>query len=294
MTNVFCLGSLNLDFVYQVASIVSPGETIKSSSLQTHLGGKGGNQSIALARAGAQVCHIGAIGTDGEALQQNLQANGVNVDFVQISTIRTGHAIIQVQASGQNAIIVEGGANCAITHDLIERALMTSRPGDWLLAQNETNLVAWAIQYAKSRGMRIAYNPSPFDGDLVPSIIPHLDLLILNETEGSALTGASEPQAIISAIRNLSPSVDIGLTLGEHGAYFAAAEQVYFQPAERVAVVDTTAAGDTFLGYLLGSLTAGFDGNRALLRASRAAALCVTRHGAAVSIPLAAEVGDWE
>jgi len=290
MTNIFCLGSLNLDFVYQVASIVSPGETIKSSGVQTHLGGKGGNQSIALARAGAQVRHIGAIGEDGLALRKNLEANGINVDFVQMSDVRTGHAIIQVQSSGQNAIIVEGGANCEITQDLIERALMTSQPGDWLLAQNETNLVAWAMECAKRLGMRVAYNPSPFDGDLVASLMPHLDLLVLNETEGSALTGASEPQAIIRTIRQLAPAVAVGLTLGEHGAYFAAEGQLHFQPAERVRVVDTTAAGDTFLGYLLGSLTAGLDGKSALTRASRAAALCVTRQGAAASIPLAVEV----
>lgn len=290
MTSVFCLGSLNLDFVYHVASIVSPGETIKSGSLHTHLGGKGGNQSIALARAGARVYHIGAVGEDGVVLQQNLEVNGVNIDAVQVTSVRTGHAIIQVQQSGQNAIIVEGGANVAITQYSVDRALTASKPGDWLLAQNETNLVAWTIERAKRCGMRVAYNPSPFDGQLVASIISHLDLIILNETEGGALTGVSEPHAMIQAIKQLSPSIAVALTLGEHGAYFATGGQVHFQPAERVEVADTTAAGDTFLGYLLGSLTAGLDGKSALVRASRAAGLCVTRHGAAVSIPQAAEV----
>ena len=132
MAQVYCLGSLNLDFVYQVDSIVSPGQTIKSLEVQTHLGGKGGNQSIALARAGANVSHIGSIGADGIELRRNLESNGVNVQFVRVGEVRTGHAIIQVQRSGQNAIIVEAGANGSISEELIRTALETAEPEDWL------------------------------------------------------------------------------------------------------------------------------------------------------------------
>jgi ribokinase len=290
MAQVYCLGSLNLDFVYQVDSIVSPGQTIKSLEVQTHLGGKGGNQSIALARAGANVSHIGSIGADGIELRRNLESNGVNVQFVRVGEVRTGHAIIQVQRSGQNAIIVEAGANGSISEELIRTALETAEPGDWLLAQNETNLVPWAIEFAKKRGVRIAYNPSPFDAETVAAVLPYLDLIILNETEGRDLTGESDPLLIIKGVRGRAPRLDIALTLGGDGAYLASNEETYFQPAQKVTTVDTTGAGDTFLGYLLGSLTRGIDKKNALERASRAAAVCVTRRGAAASIPLAVEI----
>ncbi len=290
MAQVYCLGSLNLDFVYQVDSIVSPGQTIKSLEVQTHLGGKGGNQSIALARAGANVSHIGSIGADGIELRRNLESNGVNVQFVRVGEVRTGHAIIQVQRSGQNAIIVEAGANGSISEELIRTALETAEPEDWLLAQNETNLVPWAIEYAKKRGVRIAYNPSPFDAETVTAVLPYLDLIILNETEGRDLTGESDPLLIIKGVRGRAPRLDIALTLGGDGAYLASNEETYFQPAQKVTAVDTTGAGDTFLGYLLGSLTRGIDKKNALERASRAAAVCVTRRGAAASIPLAVEI----
>lgn len=290
MAQVYCLGSLNLDFVYQVDSIVSPGQTIKSLEVQTHLGGKGGNQSIALARAGANVSHIGSIGADGIELRRNLESNGVNVQFVRVGEVRTGHAIIQVQRSGQNAIIVEAGANGSISEELIRTALETAEPEDWLLAQNETNLVPWAIEYAKKRGVRIAYNPSPFDAETVTAVLPYLDLIILNETEGRDLTGESDPLLIIKGVRGRAPRLDIALTLGGDGAYLASNEETYFQPAQKVTAVDTTGAGDTFLGYLLGSHTRGIDKKNALERASRAAAVCVTRRGAAASIPLAVEI----
>jgi ribokinase len=214
----------------------------------------------------------------------------VNVQFVRVGEVRTGHAIIQVQRSGQNAIIVEAGANGSISEELIRTALETAEPGDWLLAQNETNLVPWAIEFAKKRGVRIAYNPSPFDAETVAAVLPYLDLIILNETEGRDLTGESDPLLIIKGVRGRAPRLDIALTLGGDGAYLASNEETYFQPAQKVTTVDTTGAGDTFLGYLLGSLTRGIDKKNALERASRAAAVCVTRRGAAASIPLAVEI----
>lgn len=290
MARVFCLGSLNLDFVYQVDAIVSPGQTIKSLEVQTHLGGKGGNQSIALARAGALVSHIGAIGLDGVELKSNLQGNGVDVRFVHVGEVRTGHAIIQVQRSGQNAIIVEAGANGTISEALIRSALEDAQQGDWLLAQNETNLVPWAMKFAKERGVKIAYNPSPFDSAIVSAVLPLLDLIILNETEGYDLTGVGDPSNVLEDIRVRAPGLDIALTLGAEGAYFCSRDETHFQPAQKVRAIDTTGAGDTFLGYLLGSLTRGLGNKAALERASRAAAVCVTRRGAAASIPLADEV----
>lgn len=290
MPVVYCLGSLNLDFVYQVESIVRPGETIKSLESATHFGGKGANQSIALARAGAEVRHIGMVGPDGDDLRTNLKNSGVDTSSVQQGTTRTGHAIIQVQKSGENSIIVEAGANASITEQLIESALETAQPNDWFLTQNETNMVESAVSFARRRGLTVAYNPSPFNAQTAAAVLGQVDLLILNESEGFQLTGQREPKKILEVIRERAGSVEVLLTLGECGAFFKAGEEEFFQPAVKVRAVDTTGAGDTFLGYFIGSRVTGATPAEALALAARAAAVCVTRAGAAASIPYLMEL----
>jgi ribokinase len=290
MTNIYCLGSLNLDYVYRVQSIVRPGETIMAQGSNTHFGGKGANQSIALARAGANVFHVGMIGPDGTELLKNLQTNHVDSKYVQISSNRTGHAIIQVQESGENSIIVESGANGAIPHELITEALGHAVSGDWLLTQNETNLIEWTIGYAKERGMKVAYNPSPFDRATADEVLDSIDLLILNKSEGQALTEQEEPNQILDAIFKRNNSVEVVITLGDLGAYYATSSSKIFEPAIKVAAIDTTAAGDTFLGYFIGSRIANLSPSESLQRATKAASICVTRVGAANSIPLLSEI----
>jgi ribokinase len=290
MPRVFCLGSLNLDFVYNVDSIVTVGETISSSGVETHFGGKGANQSIALARAGATAFHIGLVGKDGSLLVENLRSNEVDITYVRTTNIRTGHAVIQVQQTGQNAIIVEAGANGAIQEELIKEALELAEPGDWFLTQNETNLVSWAVSYATQKGLKVAYNPSPFNPKIIREVLPCLSLLVLNETEANALTSCTSVSDTLERLKELSPTTDIVLTLGGDGAHFVSKTERHFQPAEKVVPVDSTAAGDTFLGYFIASLMLGNMPAGALKRASKAAALCVTRRGASASIPYASEI----
>jgi len=287
---VFNLGSLNMDRVFGVDHIARPGETIASHSLQTFAGGKGANQSVALARAGAQVVHIGRVGADGVWLREKLAAEGIAVEQIALDEGPTGQAIIQVARDGQNAIVLLGGANQCVTPREIATSLASAAHGDWFLTQNETSSVATAITLAKQHGLRVAFNPAPCDDSTARLPLEHVDLLCLNETEGRMLTGHVDNEAIVAALSQRMPHGEIVLTLGPHGVLYHGAGQRLHVPAPAVEAVDTTSAGDTFLGYYLASRLHNLDVHASLIRACRAAALCVTRRGAMDSIPRWAEV----
>jgi ribokinase len=280
---IYNLGSLNLDRVLRVPHIAAPGETLAAHSMKTYPGGKGANQSVALARAGASVVHIGRIGVDGQMLRQRLAAEGVDVAFVvETPDSPTGQALIQVDDAGQNSIVILAGANGAISPADIEAALAGAPAGGWLLVQNETSCVGEAMQIGKQRGMRIAFNPAPADERVCGYPVELVDLWCLNETEHGLLHDLLP--------RRLTADQEVLLTRGAGGAALWRADGELHLPAEPVEVVDTTAAGDTFLGYYLASLVAGLAPEERLRRAIRAAASCVTRPGAIDSIPRAAEV----
>ena len=288
---VLNFGSLNLDFVYQVEHFVRPGETLGSESLQTFAGGKGLNQSVALCRAGAEVFHAGCVGEDGGLLLQTLREAGADISLTQtLPGVRTGHAIIQVDASGQNCILLFGGANRAVPESCVDRALKPFGAGDWLLLQNETAGLARLMEQGKARGMKIAVNPSPISPELLELPLSLADLFFVNETEGAALSGETEPERILSAMREKFPKASIVLTLGKDGAAFDDGRERLYQPIFPVRAADTTAAGDTFTGFFLCAWGGGMDSAGALLRASAASAIAVTRMGASPSIPTAAEV----
>lgn len=156
-------GSLNIDYVYTVGHFVQPGETVRSEKLEQFCGGKGLNQSIALARAGASVWHAGKVGVDGEMLVEALQKAGVDTAYVEQSTKRTGHAVIQVDASGQNCILLHSGANADLDETMIDRVLAHFGQGDILLVQNEQNNLPYVMEQAHAHGLLIACNPSPID-----------------------------------------------------------------------------------------------------------------------------------
>jgi ribokinase len=283
-------GSLNVDRVLRVGHIARPGETIGSTSSDVFAGGKGANQSVSLARAGAAVAHLGKVGPDGQWLLDKLAREGVETRWVRVGSGPTGQAMIQVDDAGQNAIVLVGGANDEITPDEVDEALESFAAGAWLLVQNETSAVAHAIDRARRRGMRVAFNPAPFDNRVRQYPLEQLDLLCLNETEGAAMTGEGAAEAICAALAAELPDCEIVLTLGAAGVLRAGPEGTLRCDACRVAAVDTTAAGDTFLGYYLAG-RAREDGVRESLElACRAAALCVTRAGAMDSIPRLAEV----
>lgn len=282
-------GSLNIDHVYQVSHFLRPGETMDSEVYSRNAGGKGLNQAIALKKAGQDTAFAGAIGPDGLFLRELLTDVGVDTRHIQLLDTPTGHAIIQVEASGDNAILLFGGANRCITPEMAERILSTLNAGDCVLMQNEISSGQEIMQLAKKKGLRIALNPSPASPELRRWPLELADWLILNEVEGEDLTGCSQPQAILEALFARYPHTAVVLTLGENGAYYRDENQLLYQPALPVQPIDTTAAGDTFTGYFLtGVLKDGHVAN-ALRMAAGAAALAVTRPGAGASIPTVEE-----
>lgn len=285
-------GSLNRDMVYSVDHTVRPGETTASSKLEFFCGGKGLNQSIALSKAGANVFHAGCVGGDGDSLIERLNENNVSTRFVRQCDIPSGHAIIQVDKNGQNSILLFGGANKQIGEEQIDAVLSEFKAGDRLFLQNEINNVDKIIFAASARGMEIVFNPSPFGKEILSYPLDKISWFVVNETEAQELTGESEPDRILSVFSEKYPSAKILLTLGSAGSVCMADGKKYSQAIFNVPVVDTTAAGDTFLGYFFALIdTHGIDG--ALKYASAASAIAVSRIGASPSIPLLQEVEEF-
>ncbi len=281
-------GSLNLDHVYRVDDFVRAGETRRASSYQMHTGGKGLNQSIALARAGADVYHGGKIGRDGVLLKEYLERNRVDCRFLALDeAVNTGHAMIQVTPSGENGILIASGANGTINRQEIDRALSFFSPGDYLLLQNEICHVDYLIQQGHTRKMTVVLNPSPVTETLRKSpFLAQLDWVILNEREAEAFSGEREPSACLTKLKTVFPAAGIVLTAGSRGAWCAAEKEECFVPAFSYGpAVDTTGAGDTFTGYFFAGIGGGSGIRESMELAARAAALAVTRNGAAEAIP---------
>lgn len=294
--NALCFGSLNIDYTYDVPHFVQQGETLSSTGLHVFSGGKGLNQSVALARAGARVFHAGAVGEDGRFLLDQLRQAGADVSCVEIrGDVRTGHAIIQNDPLGKNCILLYGGANRAVTGAQVDRTLARFRPGDLLVLQNEISQLAYLLEQGHSRGLHIALNPAPMD-DTIPALpLDCVDWLLLNEVEAAQLLGlAADPEpdgpALAAEIAARFPGPSVVLTLGERGSVCVQDGGVLVQPAFPVRAVDTTAAGDTFTGFFLAGLLDGLSTAKAMELAAAASAVAVTRKGAAPSIPTRAEV----
>lgn len=282
------IGSLNIDKVYSLPHFVSAGETLSAEHVDTFPGGKGLNQSVALARAGAEVYAAGAVGPDGQFLVALLRESGANVEHLQVmKEADTGHAIIQVDPSGQNCIIIFAGTNGLLSERYIDRTLTGFGPGDVLLMQNETNNIPYAMKKAKEKGMKIAFNASPVDSKLFQYPLELVDYFIVNEIEGQAIAGTQETdhEKILEALLQKFPQATVVLTLGGDGVLYGQGEHRARHGIFRVPVVDTTAAGDTFCGYFLASLAKGLSPEKALHNASMASALAIGVKGAAVSIP---------
>ncbi len=295
MNKVLNFGSLNLDHVYAVDHIVVEGETQASLGYQLLAGGKGANQSVALARAGAEVYHAGRIGPEGGLLRDKLARAGVKVEFVLVGDGPTGQAIIQVDRQGRNAIVLFPGENQRIASGFVDETLARFGAGDWLLLQNEINGAGDLIRAGKRRGLRVALNPAPMTPDVTGFPLAELDLIVANEIEAEQLTGESELPAQFAALRRLCPAAELVVTLGKRGVSAQAdGNETISLPALRVKAVDTTAAGDTFVGYFLAERLRGADLTTALRSGCKAAALGVTRPGAMDSIPTRAEVETWQ
>lgn len=285
-------GSCNIDYVYSVDHIAQPGETIAAAKLEVFCGGKGLNQSIATARAGAKVYHAGCIGNDGDMLRNELVGSGVDVSYLRTVDSRNGHAMIQVSNSGENNIVLYSGSNGMVTKEFIDEVLEDFSDDDLVLLQNEISNMAYVIEKAYRKGMRIVLNPAPFDDALKKIDLDMLSCVILNEVEAMGFTGKTEPEEVIALMRNRYPKLTVVLTLGKKGCIYADEKQTLYQNAFRVEAVDTTGAGDTFIGYYLAELTRGTDAANAIRTACAASAISVSRMGAAPSIPGLAEVRD--
>lgn len=279
-------GSLNIDYVYEVDHFVTAGETLDSQALEVHAGGKGLNQSIALARSGACVWHAGVVGKgDGAPLVKLLQSSGVRTELIASHDGPSGHAIIQRQANGENSILLFGGANHRVTPQMIDQALAPFSAGDWLILQNEIAGVRELLAKARAKRMITVLNPSPCNAALSAYPLDLVDWFILNEGEARQLAGDVGEPELLDALSAKFPAARFVLTLGSRGSIYHDGAKVHHQSSFPVQAVDTTAAGDTFLGYFIGSLVQGSSVPGALKRAAAAAALAVTQQGAAPSIP---------
>jgi ribokinase len=288
---VLNFGSLNFDHLYEVEHFVQPGETITSDKYQLFCGGKGLNQSIALSNAGAKVFHAGKVGQDGKSLIARLITAGVDTTFIEIAESGpSGHAMIQVDKNGQNSIIIHGGTNQDIRKEDIKRVLDHFTSEDCLLLQNEISCISEIIGQAKNKGLTIFLNPAPMDKKVLGYPLDKVDYFIINEIEGRELTGETKPEAIIETMHKRFPQSATILTLGEKGVIYSDHQTKISIPAEKVTPVDTTAAGDTFIGFFIAQMIEGQTVENCLRIASHASAICVTRIGAADSIPLSDEV----
>ena len=284
---IFNLGSINIDLIYRVTHFPAPGETMTTLEHERMLGGKGANQSIALARAGADIRHIGATSAEDGWLRAEMRAAGVDISGVQDSDLATGHAIVTVSADGENQIMLYPGANHAIDMARAADGLTGAGPGDWALLQNETNGADEFVTAARARGMKIAYSAAPFDADVTAGLLPQTDLLVVNEGEAAALSDMLGKPAAEAGIPHLV------VTRGGDGADYTGIDGALHSPAFAVTPVDTTGAGDCFFGFLLAAMAGGRPIETALREASAAAAIQVTRRGAAAAIPDRATLDDF-
>lgn len=294
---IVVLGSLNMDVVLTLARVPLAGETVAADDLNYLPGGKGGNQAVACARHGAQVSLFGSVGDDhhGQTLKSALLADGVNVAHVsEHAGVPTGTAVIMVEPDGQNRICVVPGANARLTLSEADLHAVLAQ-SDYLVLQFETPVpvVEQALLAARKAGCRVVLNPSPVR-DVPGAWWPWVHTLVVNEHEAAAFTAMAVdgPQAAERAAHALLARgvQQVVITLGSQGAVAVEQGATSVHPAPAVAVVDTTAAGDTFLGAMVTRLAEGSSLADAVPWAIRAASLCIGKAGAQPSIPTRQQV----
>ena len=284
---VLNFGSLNYDHVYEVDHFTEPKETQSSLSYIRNFGGKGLNQSIALAKAGVDVYHAGKVGSDGQDFIDYLNKYNVKTDYlIKDNSIATGHAIIEV-CKAENRIVLYGGANQMIDEKQIDEVLNNFNENDLLLIQNEISSLDYLINSAFNKKMKIAFNCAPMNEKVFTYPLDKIDIFIVNEIEAAGLANinSSDEKLLIEALKDKYPDKMIVMTVGEKGSYCIKDNNLIYQEAYRVEAVDTTAAGDTFTGFFLASYLKDEDIKKALDLASKASSITVKSKGAAQSIP---------
>ena len=292
---VLNFGSILTSHTYRVDRFILPDSKIKYSGgyYQLSPGGKGLNQSIALAQAGAEVYHAGRIGKYDIWLKEMMNKKGVDATLIETIDMMTDNAIVQVDSKGENLIAVFGKMNHSFAEKDILRALRDFNEKDYLLVQNETNLVSEIILAGKAKGMKIVFNPAPMTPEVLGYPLESVDIFFMNQSEAYDLTGSSSPLVIYKMLAKRSPKVELVLTIGRKGAYYFGPSGYAFQTALPVQVADTTGAGDTLNGFFLSEYIRTGEPKASLAFAIRAAAISVSRHGAADSIPSRKEVEYW-
>ena len=288
---VLNIGSINEDRVYHVPHIARAGETVAGTEFAIFPGGKGANQSVALAHAGVPVFHAGKIGTDGRWLRQRLEKEGVNTAFVDEDDAPTGHANIQVDAGGENSIVLFGGTNRRLDLARMDAAISQFPENSTVLLQNEVNLVPDLIAAGHRQGMTVCFNPAPMTDAVHHYPLEKVDVFFLNTLEAAALAGNRDtPDNLLRALRTRFPRATLVITLGSDGALYDRKDEAGRISAVPVEPVDTTAAGDTFIGFCLAAMLEAKPLAEAVRFGCRAAACAVTVNGAMSSIPQRAEV----
>lgn len=293
-------GSINNDYTYKVDHLAQEGETITCTEHSTSAGGKGLNQSIALANAGVESHFAGSVGSDGSFLCDILKFTGVHEHIYVNKNAVTGHAIIQNDPKGNNCIVVCAGTNKLIPEEHVDNVLELFEQGDYLLCQNQINVNKKVIETAISKGMKVVLNPSPVRKSLFELPLDKIEYLILNCVEMVQICKHLGENTIRYAGRKLKendaiklceklhkhlPITKIILTLGDYGSVYYDKKQNYFCPAREVEAVDATGAGDTFTGYFVAGIMQGKSIEEAMKKASIASSITVTKVGAAQSIP---------
>ena len=278
-------GSINKDFFYSVNDFVKPGETISSIRYNVKIGGKGLNQSVGISKAGQKIYHAGIINKDDTFILDKLKKWNINCENILLSNNPTGHAIIQVDKKGENSIIIHGGANHDVDIKFIKSVLSKFDSGDILVLQNEINNIKEIIDRAHHKKMKIVFNPAPFNNEILSYDLNKISTLILNQTEGEALSKEKKPDGILKVLNSKFNNTEIILTLGEKGSLYSFKNELLKIKAHKLDTVDTTGAGDTFIGYYVAGIASKKSKKDNLNRASKAAAIATTKLGGAESIP---------
>ena len=291
MSKLLSYGSLNIDYTYKVPHIVIPGETLTSLSLTRNAGGKGANQSASASKAGMEVYHAGKIGRDGLFLKELLESYGVDTSLITVTDGASGNAIIQVDEEGQNSIVLFPGTNHEITGEEIEAAIEGFGEGDLLLIQNEINNLSLIITKAYEKGLRIIFNPAPFTKEVLGLPLEKVSMLVVNEIEGAGLAGMDgSAEEVLETLVKAYPSSEIVLTAGSQGAFYGYRDIREKGDIVECEVVDTTGAGDTFIGYFLAARERGLSVKASLQAACKASSIAISRPGAMAAVPVKEEV----
>ncbi len=296
MSRIFIIGSINMDLVIKTPYMPAAGETMHGNGFMTNPGGKGANQAVAVSKLGGNAYMVGAVGKEfGEELISTLNGYGVNVDYVaKEKDVSSGIAVIIVE-NGENRIILDAGANAKVNFEMVDKALAVANKGDYLICQLEipNNTVEYAMQKAKEKDMITVLNPAPAK-KISERTLSNCDYFIVNQTETEFFTGIypEDEKTSLQAAEKLKEKGinNVIITLGSKGSCAVVNEKYIKIDGQKVKVVDTTAAGDTYVGALVVSFAEGNGIERAMEFASKASALTVTKPGAQQSIPYLNEI----